>query len=150
MSKKGISPLIAAVLLIAFVVSVAMIIMGWFSSYVRTTTTNISASSEAAVGCSTAIITLDSVYVTNSGADATMIVRNEGQISLDVRGTLININGTACSNATAVTIPAGSTGTIVIDSCLVPNAGNFSKAIVTTSCSGITDSTTKASSVTFV
>ncbi|MCD6092512.1 MAG: hypothetical protein J7J38_00645, partial [Candidatus Aenigmarchaeota archaeon] len=31
-SRKGISPLIAAVLLIAFTVSVSMIIMGWFST----------------------------------------------------------------------------------------------------------------------
>jgi flagellin-like protein len=149
-SQKGISPLIASVLLIAFTVSVAMIVMGWFSGFVRTTTENVTGVSQQAVGCSTAVIDLDHVYVNAvNTSNVSMVIRNEGSVSLTINGMLINISGGSCTNAAALTLSAGTIGTLNLTNCLVPNVGNFSKAIITTSCSGITDTTSKSSDVTF-
>lgn len=148
-STKGVSPLIASVLLIAFTVSVAMIVMGWFSGFVRTTTENVSGVSQQAVGCSTAVVNLDKVYIDNTTNIARMIVRNEGGVSLTVTGMIVNTTGGSCSNTTGASISSGAIGTVVMDSCPAMNSSTFSKAIITTSCSGITDSVTSTADVTF-
>jgi len=48
---KGISPLIAAVLLIAFTVAVGGIIAVWVTSFTKTTTTNVGVSTRGATAC---------------------------------------------------------------------------------------------------
>ncbi len=154
-SQKGVSALIASVLLIAFTVSVAMIIMGWFSSFVRTTTENVSGVTQGAIGCSSGIVDIDRIYITNtSGSNygkATIIVKNTGQIALTVNAMIVAVNGTVCNTNTGVSISAGSSGTLNLTGCVnVTNSQNFSSALITTSCAGITDSTTKSGDVTFI
>lgn len=151
MSQKGISPLIASVLLIAFTVSVAMIVMGWFSSFVRTTTTNVSGVTETAIGCSSGIIEIDHIYIQNQTGSAWIVAKNSGQIALSVVGSIINTTGGICNSSTSGTnIPAGSVGTLTLAGCQgVNQSTKFSSAILTTNCAGITDSTTRLSDVTF-
>jgi hypothetical protein len=143
--------LIASVLLIAFTVSVAMIVMGWFSSFVRTTTENVSGVTQGAIGCSSGIVDIDRIYITNTTGNATVIVKNTGQIALTVNAMIVAVNGTVCKTSTGVSISAGSSGTLNMSGCVnITNAVNFSSALITTSCAGITDSTTKSSDVTFI
>ena len=51
-SKKGISPLIATVLLIAFAVALGAVVMNWGRSYVEDTATNAQRTSDIKVDCS--------------------------------------------------------------------------------------------------
>ena len=60
---KGISPLIAAVLLIAFTVAIATLVMGWFSTFTRTTTTSVTNSTSLAINCADARVTIRDVYI---------------------------------------------------------------------------------------
>lgn len=150
-SKKGVSTLVASVLLIAFTVSVAMIVMGWFSSFARSTTENVSGVTQGAIGCSSGIIEVDHIYVSGTSAiNATINVINSGQIPLTVNAMLVNSSGAACRTTTGVTVQSGSTGSISLNtsSCNINAAGNFSRALLTTSCAGITASTTSSSDIT--
>ena len=155
-SQKGVSALIASVLLIAFTVSVAMIVMGWFSSFVRTTTENVSGVTQGAIGCSSGIIQIDKVYLHNGTGYGyvNITVKNTGQISLVVNGMVVNTSGTSCtSTGGGVTIAAGASGVLGITNC--PNwtslgTPSFSSALLTTSCAGITDSTSNIANVVFL
>ena len=147
---KGVSPLIAAVLLIAFVVTVAMVVMGWFSSFVRTVTQNVSQSGQEAVGCATAAIELDHVYVNTKANTTQFIVKNIGGVTLVVKGLIVNTTGVACINNTGVSIPSGGVGTLYFSDCTGINSTTFSRAMITTNCAGIDDTVTSLSKVTFV
>ncbi|MBU5678708.1 MAG: archaellin/type IV pilin N-terminal domain-containing protein [Candidatus Aenigmatarchaeota archaeon] len=146
---KGLSPLIASVLLIAFTVSVAMIIMTWFSSFARGTTENISATGETAVGCSSAGISIEHVYI--SGTNGVIVVRNIGFVPLNVTGMIVNTTGGACTTASLTTVDVGETKALSLSGCQgIQGAGctGFSRAIVSTNCAGIGDEVTSTRYVT--
>ena len=143
---KGISPLIAAVLLIAFTVAIATLIMGWFSSFTRTTTTAVSNSTTQAINCADARVSIRDIYLQSTGGatgSANVIVENTGGTSVGITGLqLFNISGSAFSvgfttigalnksQVTTFTITGAS-----FDGC----PGSFSQAVLTTSCGGIGD-----------
>ena len=141
-SKKGVSPLIAAVLLIAFTVSVSMIIMGWFSTFTRTATANISATTTEAIGCNAASINIEHVY--SSGTTGTIVVKNTGFKDVTVQGMIVNSTGGTCSNTTGGTLSKGSIMTLTISGCAPTDMADayFDRAIVTTDCGGVDDVTT--------
>jgi len=76
MQKRGISPLIATVLLIGFTVALAAVVMTWGLDYIRGTTENVGAKTEQALSCagelSFEIVNVDcatnSVQIQNNGA----------------------------------------------------------------------------------
>ena len=146
---KGISPLIASVLLIAFTVSISMIIMGWFSSFVRTSTSNISAATTEAIGCNSASVNIERVYI--SGTTGNIIVKNSGFVSLNVSGIIVNTTGGTCSSG-SVTLSKGNITNLTMTGCNPTGMGgsscpNFSRAMVSTSCGGVDDVVTSTSDV---
>ncbi|MEM5868696.1 MAG: archaellin/type IV pilin N-terminal domain-containing protein [Candidatus Aenigmatarchaeota archaeon] len=148
---KGLSPLIASVLLIAFTVSVAMIIMTWFSSFARGTTESIGATGETAVGCSSAGINIEHVYI--SGTNGVIVVRNIGFVPLNVTGMIVNTTGSTCTTASPTTVDVGETKALSLTNCNPPGMGGvtcsaFSRAIVSTNCAGIGDEVTSTRYVT--
>jgi len=75
--NKGVSPLIATVLLIAFTIAVGGIISVWLTSFTTTTTQTVGKQSEAQIICGTGGIQLSNVgfcspilsgYITNTGS----------------------------------------------------------------------------------
>ena len=146
---KGVSPLIASVLLIAFTVSVSMIIMGWFSSFTKTTTSNISSSAAEAIGCNNAGVSIEFIYITNTSAS--MIVKNTGYVALNASGTILNTSGGACFSA-QTSLTKGNVTSLLLMGCFPSGMGgsscpSFSRAIVTTNCGGISDQVTSTSYV---
>jgi flagellin-like protein len=51
MNKKAISPLISTVLLVAFAVAIAAVVMDWNSSYIRDTSNTARTESETQITC---------------------------------------------------------------------------------------------------
>ncbi len=146
---KGISPLIAAVLLIAFTVSIATIILGWFSSFTKGTTANISSQTQTAIGCSAADITIDHIYC--SGTTCRVLVSNTGSKDLtSVNAMIVTTDGTACSTTSSNNLTKGSTKSIEVNvtDCGTINSTTFSRAIVTTECPGVSDTVTSTSYLT--
>ncbi|MFA4820554.1 MAG: archaellin/type IV pilin N-terminal domain-containing protein [Candidatus Aenigmatarchaeota archaeon] len=142
---KGISPLIAAVLLIAFTVAIATLIMGWFSTLTRTTTSAVSNKTTEAVACSNAQISIPDVYITareNATGSARVVVKNTGYTTLAINSVQV-YNTTGQNHSTgfaSVSMGPGQTQTISLTSVGVATCpAGFSKAIVATNCGGIGD-----------
>ena len=81
--KKGISPIIATVLLVAFVVSASLYVSGWFTTLTISTTKSVGNKSGEAIGCASAAINIKGVYVAPSNAPGTagsgrVIIENTG------------------------------------------------------------------------
>lgn len=155
--KKGISPLLASVLLIAVTVSIATLVMGWMSTVARSTQSSVSNKTAQATECSSAIVIIDDVYV-NAGSPgrATAIVRNAGQVNGMAISSAQLYNRTG-SNFTAMETASGPlTGfdmgeiqTLRFNSTYISACPtDFSAVIVTTNCGGVSatfDSTPKCS-----
>lgn len=140
---KGISPLIAAVLLIAFTVAIATLIMGWFSTLTRTTTTTVSNKTTEAVACSNALISIEDVYVrlNSTESDVRVIVKNSGFSTIGIT-SLQAYNTTGHNFSTGFgtgTLARGAVVAYNISLASIPTCATFSRVIVTSNCGGITD-----------
>src|SRR3989338_43119 len=143
-TKKGISPLIAAVLLIAFTVAIATLAMGWFSQLTRTTTTTVSNKTTEAVACSNAQVSIDGGYLRLNAteSDARVLVKNSGFSNLGI--TSLQVYNTTGANFStgfggASSLTPGSLVAYNITMASIPTCATFSKVIVTTNCGGVTD-----------
>ncbi len=77
---KGISPLLASVLLIAFTLTVATIIGSWLTSTIKTSTDTVGGQLTSNVNCSSNIINID--VLCHNNTNVTAIVQNIGSTSL--------------------------------------------------------------------
>lgn len=139
---KGISPLLASVLLIAVTVAIATLVMGWISTITRTTQTTVSNRTVEAVNCASASIVIDDVYISTAAATGTVIVRNAGQAdSLQIAfAPLYNTTGTSVNPAQILPISnfnRGQIQTLTYTSTGISSCAAFSKAIVSTNCAGV-------------
>lgn len=102
---KGISPMIATVLLLAFTVAVGAILSVWFTSLTTTQTSNLENRTSGVIKCSGALV-IDEVKVpTTTGTVLNVTYLNYGQYSV----SSINIE---IVNASSVTSEAGDTSTL--------------------------------------
>lgn len=142
---KGISPLIAAVLLIAFTVAIATLVAGWFSTLAGGTTEKVTNTTDLAVDCSAASINIKEVYV-KAGLAGTVrvLVENNGFTdNLNISSAFAyNSTGNAFV-ATEVPVSDFDRGEIQIltfsDANMSTCPNNFDRVIVTTSCGGVSD-----------
>jgi len=78
--SKGISTFVAAILLIAFTVSVGGVVSVWFTTFSRTSTETISQEASTQIACSYAGVTLSNLRFSSPYLSGR--VRNSGTISL--------------------------------------------------------------------
>ena len=139
---KGISPLLAAVLLIAVTVAIATLVAGWISTTVRTTQATITNKTSEAVDCSAAAIVIDDVYAASGTVTARAIVRNAGQTD-DLTIQSAQLYNTSGSNFTASSLPItnvdkGNVNTLSFAGASIASCPtSFSQIVVTTSCGGV-------------
>ncbi|MEM2121872.1 MAG: archaellin/type IV pilin N-terminal domain-containing protein [Candidatus Woesearchaeota archaeon] len=88
--KKGVSPLIATVLLIAFAVALGAVVMNWGRSYVEETATYAKSKSETEVRCSMDVRIEGvksgqkmKVCYNNSGGLVNFVIRNSGEKAVE-------------------------------------------------------------------
>lgn len=80
--RKGVSPLIAAVLLIAFVVATAGILSNWFVSFSKERSQEITTKGEKTITCSYAGLYIDNAEYNNTETKISLEVQNTGTIDL--------------------------------------------------------------------
>jgi len=97
---KGLSPIIATVMLIALTLSIVAILATWFSSLTKGQTGNIESGSKSLINCTTANLDLVGVICSNSSQQLQIAVNNIGQIDLYDFSTLAQINNTYYQNNT--------------------------------------------------
>lgn len=83
-TKKGISPLIATVLLIGFTIVLAALVMRWGGTLFKTTTQTTGCESQGRLQCTSTsfVFTGGSVALTGGGATGTYVVNNEGSVNI--------------------------------------------------------------------
>lgn len=77
---KGISPIIASVLLIAFTVAVAGIVISWGSNFFTTSTKDIGTAADKEITCSRGSVNIRNLKFSNPRLSG--IIENNGQIAL--------------------------------------------------------------------
>ena len=142
---KGISALIASVLLVAFVVSVGLLVMGWFTTLTRSTTVSVTNKTSEGIECSSAAIGIVDVYITGTMQGTTRaIIKNTGYTDnlIIVGADFYNTTG---HNFTASSLPIGDFDKGELQTLSFPSTNvsscpaNFSRVVVSTNCGGISD-----------
>ena len=136
---KGLSALVATVLLIAITLTIVSIIMGWVTDLIKGQTTTIGNRTGTAVECTGAGIHIEDVYLDLTTNVSRVHARNSGQIELEIKSaSLSNQNGVMAANLTVfpVSIPRSDALKEVLFNItgVITVCGNFSNAIVTTNC----------------
>ena len=146
---KGVSPLLAGILLIAITVTVASLASGWLTSTIRSSTDTTTNRTDTALLCSGASIAIEDVYIVGTtSATITASVRNNGQIDdLVIQSAQVfNTTGGNFTLTTATPITDVDRGSIVqlsfVTGAFAACPGDFSELIVTTQCGGIIDTFT--------
>lgn len=144
--KKGISPLIATVMLIAITVIIATIQSGWLTSFTKTQQDTIENRTSEIVDCTSADITIDDVYLDFTTNVSRVHIRNTGQVNalaissavlLTKKGSQMPI----VTNLTNIsTLTKGQRLQLDFNITNLTACSNFSKVTVTTSCPTIADS----------
>jgi len=142
--KKGISPFIATVLLIAFAIAVASIFGGWLSTFTQTTTEEVQEHSEKRVTCSYGGIALEDLEYNKTAANFSGKVENTDIITLgnidfeifytDASRTKLDLN---------MTLDPGEKDTFNRNVNKMNTTG-YDKVRVITNCSNVYDETTSS------
>ena len=99
--KKGVSPLIATVLLIAFAVSLGAVVMNWGRGYVETTMTQADVQSAEKISCS-----MDtSMGVVQVGDTQRLCIANGAEGEATLNFTLINTGSATLQGVQIIEIP---------------------------------------------
>ncbi len=95
--RKGLSPLIASVLLVAFTMAVAAIIVVWITGFTQQQTTVVGQRGENQIKCSSSILTVDKDEVNVLGSALNVTVTYSGG------SETLNITGFSVRDANGVT-----------------------------------------------
>ena len=135
---KGVSPLVASVLLIAMVTLIAGIVMTWTTSLTKESAASISNRTGGAVECAGSSIEIQSVFLDFSANKSRVLVRNSGQrVESIISGIFQNNNGESSGNLTVLpfSIGIGDQKTIEFNLTGKINAcTNFSQVIIASDC----------------
>jgi hypothetical protein len=117
------------------------------STLTRTTTSTVSNSTDSVIGCSSASISIDEVYVVKGTTNGTVraVVKNTGyRDSMEVRNAVLLTSDGVDYSVSSPSLPysglnKGDIVTLRFDNVSISQCSSFSKVIVTTNCGGIED-----------
>ena len=112
MDRKGISPLIAAVLLIAFTMAVAGILTAWVTTFTQDTADQVGEDAEQTVSCSFGGL---SIYEAVHDEDLTVSVANTGTVDFGEVNVAAFLEDGSTEQSTIDGISSGSVESISIE-----------------------------------
>ncbi|TAL47274.1 type IV pilin [archaeon] len=132
--RKGISPLVAVVLLIAITMTIAGVLAYWASGFVRgslpasNTTTNLQQ-------CSGSNFDILSASLNSTTGNMTVILQNKANVAVDIQNaTFIYSNGTVYTFNIGQNLPAGNA---IIGAILTGISPGYSSYQICSSCPGL-------------
>ncbi len=139
---KGVSPLVATVLLIVIVVSLVAIISGWITSFFTGTRETVTNRTDASVGCTGSAVDIEAVYATianGTSGNVRAVVKNDGVVDdlSIISAQYFNTTGHNFSTTTALPITnfvRGAIRTLQFENVSIQNCSAFSQVVVTTNC----------------
>jgi len=143
-NEKGVSPLIAAVLLIVISVTISGLVFSWLNTFTVDAQRKVDNRTGEAVNCAGASIHIKEVYLQNSSGTSTIrtIVENTGYVNnLTISGAQVfNTTGNNfTANNTPLAFNRGDIATLLFTGVSISQCANFSKVFVSTTCGGIND-----------
>ncbi len=117
-NKKGLSPLIASVLLVAFTMAVAAIVVVWITGFTQQQTNVVGQRGENQVKCGYSILSMDrnEISVVGNALNAT-VTYSAGTETLNITGFSVrDANGITYVNATLITLAANETNNMAVGS----------------------------------
>ena len=144
--KKGVSPFIASVLLIAFAIAVAAIFSGWLSSFTQTTTEEVQEHSEKRVTCSYGGIALEDVEYNKTTGNFSGKVENTDIITLgDVDFEIFYTDASRDKLDLNMTLDPGEKDTFNQNvNNMNSSTNSYNKIRVVTNCSNVYDEATSS------
>ncbi|MFH0949175.1 MAG: hypothetical protein V1802_01680 [Candidatus Aenigmatarchaeota archaeon] len=132
--SKGISPLIASVMLIVIVITLSTLVSNWLTALVRSTQEDVGNKTSETVSCTNAGISINDAFVNINEGKTRVIVRNTG--FMDITLTSAQIYSQLGNNYIPSELPELKRGDIktLVFSTPFESCNNFSYVIVTTSC----------------
>src|SRR3989338_5150531 len=138
---KGVSPLVAAVLLIVIVVSITALVSGWLTTFFSGTRETVTNRTDTQVGCTGASLYVESVYVAianGTSGNVRAVVKNDGVIDDTITAAqYLNTTGHNFSTTAALPITSfnrGSIKTLLFENVSIQNCTAFSQVVVSTNC----------------
>jgi flagellin-like protein len=98
--RKGLSPLVATVMLIAITLGVSALLGSWFTSTIKIETETIGESAAKQINCTGAILDIADVICSSTNQSLKIALTNLGNIELYNFSTLVKINNTFYDNST--------------------------------------------------
>ncbi len=137
--KKGLSPLIATVLLVVFTIGIATIIISWMNTYTKDATADANQDTRTMLDCTNTNIDIDNVYILSENS-VKVIARNTGHKPLILKEAFVwDVNGTRCNlNITDGLLAESESIELMNDSCtttFTSGCPEFGMATVSTTCS---------------
>jgi len=114
--QKGVSPLIAAVLLIAFTMAVAAILTAWLTTFTKEQTENVGNRSNQVISCSYAGIAIYDAVWDDTNDRMLVSIANTGAIDLTDVNVYVYRSGVQEGNENSGTLQSADIKTITITS----------------------------------
>ena len=136
---KGITPLIASVLLIAFTIAVAALYSGWITSFTKKTTEEVKEHSEKRVTCTYGGIAIDDLKYNKTTGNLSGTIENTDIITLgDIDFEIFYTNATRQELDLNMTLGPGERN--AFNSYVISmNSSSYDKIRVITNCSNVND-----------
>jgi flagellin-like protein len=134
--RKGISPMIAVILLIAFTVAIGGIISIFFTTFTRTQTTTVSGQTEDQVRCLNSILAVTGSLVSGGGAVTVKVSYDQGTINLDNPTAYVQCGGTIASRTVSTVLSPGASNSTQITNAACSTKDDISLIRVTANCTG--------------
>ncbi|MFH0890283.1 MAG: archaellin/type IV pilin N-terminal domain-containing protein [Candidatus Aenigmatarchaeota archaeon] len=143
--RKGISPLIASVLLVAFTMAVAAILVVWITGFTQQQTTTVGARGEKQTSCSFSTISINKDDVTALGSKLNITVTySSGTEKLNITGFALRdansvtyYNTTVASDTTSLNMNVGENRKFInyaLNSPITPAGTAWAEVRVTALC----------------
>lgn len=136
---KGVSPVIATVLLLAITIMISMIVSTSLTDLTKTQAATVKTKTAQAVNCTSSDITIEAVYLDTATTvnQGRVTVRNAGQIAENIQSAKM-FNKTGSEAAATTTFPValarGSLTTLTFNITANVTCSSFSQVIVSTEC----------------
>ncbi len=140
--RKGISPLIAVVIIVAIAIALGGLATGWFKTLFKDITGNVDATQGEANACSNSWIKISKVIINSTSGNVKVWVDNIGLNEVTLKqATLVINNGTSCSiGISNSTLPVGEIKRLnATCDIFTATCSNFNDIKVTTTCPGVSD-----------
>ncbi len=138
MNRKAVSDILALVIIIAIMISIASMFTYWSKEYAKDVTDEVSYAGDAASACMREFIEISDLYINTSSDTIEFIIENKGTSAAELASAVAyNISGGYCAlSVSGKTISPGGIALVNGSACSIfPSCTAFDTLDVTTSCS---------------